>query len=70
MKYTKMMTITTKPVFMGYKMVHAFTIKENEQPEKIIAKLNLVGKVENYEVSELLPLPVAVARIHAIRNGY
>ena len=39
MKYTKMMTITTKPVFMGYKMVHAFTIKENEQPEKIIAKL-------------------------------
>ena len=55
---------------MGYKMVHAFTIKENEQPEKIIAKLNLVGKVENYEVSELLPLPVAVARIHAIRNGY
>lgn len=70
MKYTKMMTITTKPVFMGYKMVHAFTIKEHEQPEKIIAKLNLVGKVEKYEVSELLPLPVAVARIHAIRHGY
>ena len=64
MKYEKMLTFTTKYNRYNVRYMGHLILKENDDPQAVMAKHRLAKQIESYEVSPLLPHAAIVARMY------
>ena len=70
MKYEKMLTFTTKYNRHNVRYMGHLILKENEDPQAVMAKHRLAKQIESYEVSPLLPHAAIVVRMYQAYHGY
>lgn len=70
MKYEKMLTFTTKYNRHNVRYMGHLILKENDDPQAVMAKHRLAKQIESYEVSPLLPHAAIVVRMYQAYHGY
>lgn len=70
MKYEKMLTFTTKYNHHNVRYMGHLILKENDDPQAVMAKHRLTKQIESYEVSPLLPHAAIVVRMYQAYHGY
>ena len=70
MKCEKMLTFTTKYNHRNVRYMGHLILKENDDPQAVMAKHRLAKQIESYEVSPLLPHAAIVVRMYQAYHGY